>query len=228
MEDFMSNDINNPLYVSQKSFKLFRLMDRENNFFEKNIRLTKFTGILFIPFCKTRDELIKNVKQFFGLKGYNQWFTNYLFDYKFVYQPSFYSKPRKLIKNEKNKITDELNVYLPYLRNSPSYVYRNNRNSIVDYTPQFKYVFPEEEALLKQPVLKYSENIFPEIMCRFMLSSDNLELDKWCSKYKSTNDDPFININHDTVLIPINVNITNNAIVNQYLDYTKNIPLSVK
>lgn len=224
----MSNDINNPLYVSQKSFKLFRLMDRENNFFEKNIRLTKFTGILFIPFCKTRDELIKNVKQFFGLKGYNQWFTNYLFDYKFVYQPSFYSKPRKLIKNEKNKITDELNVYLPYLKNPPSYVYRNNRNSIVDYTPQFKYVFPEEETLLKQPVLKYSENIFPEIMCRFMLSSDNLELDKWCSKYKSTNNDPFININHDTVLIPINVNITNNAIVNQYLDYTKNIPLSVK
>lgn len=224
----MSEDINNPLTASQKSFKIFRIIKKDGEYFDKNIRLNRISGICFTGFCDNRNDLSDIVKKLFGNKGYNQFFTNYIYDFKFIYKPSFYSDKKVIIKNEKQRLIDEMSILLPNLKRPPSYVYNNNKNSILDYTEQLKLMIPNNEILIKSPVLKYSELIIPEVFIRLFVDSDNPDMIKWCNQYKSTNNNPFININHDTIIVSFNIDTTSNELITMFLDYNKNIPLNIK
>lgn len=213
----------------QKSFKMFRLLDKSaDNYLPINVRPARYTGICFMPMCTSREELADLVKKFFGSKGYYKYFSNYLYTLKFVYQPSLFALKKEIVTGVKKEVIEQASFTLPNLRNTPTHLYRNNKNAILDYTNQFRRMFPTNDNMLKMPVMKYSENIFPELLVRFGVDVNRQELFKWTAKYESSNTDTYINMNHDTLLVPINVNTTNNQLVSLYMDYNKSLPLSMR
>lgn len=214
--------------AANKSFRIFRILDKDNSYFERNIKLRKPTGICFMPLVTSRAELADLVQKFFGTKGYQILLQNYYFNYKFIYQPSLVPGRKIIMQNRAKLMKNEALSYLPRLRKLPTHKVISNKNSILDYTDQIALMNPKPEMMQKQPVLKYCENIFPELMTRFGIAYEKPEFFKWTARYVSTQVKPYLNNQFDSIIIPIEVNITNNSLINLYIDYDKNIPLGIK
>lgn len=218
----------NVLDSAQKSFRLFRLLDKKDNYFERNMRLGIFNGVVFMPLVTNRDAIGDIVKKFFGSKGYSQFLPFYVYNKKFVYQPYFLAGKKNIITGREKIIRDEALMNLPKLKNVPTYKYMTNKNLIADYVDQFNMLFPTQNQLVKPTLLKYSESIFPEIITRFGISFEDQEKFKYTARYSSTQPQPYICQNHSVLLLPIEVKVLENKLVSMYLDYTKPIPLSMK
>ncbi len=219
---------NNILTSANKSFRIFRILDKDDSYLERNVKLKRPSGICFMPFVSTRAELADLVQKFFGYKGYQQLLQNYYFNYKFVYQPALLPGRKIIMQNRSKIIRNEALSYLPNLRKQPIHKVFSNKNAIIDYTDQYALMCPKQEMLQKQPVLKYCEYIFPEMMTRFGIAYEKPELFKWTSRYVSSQVKPYLYSNFSYIIIPIEVNITNTSLVNLYIDYFKNIPLGIK
>ena len=218
----------NILTAANKSFRIFRILDKDNTYFERNMKLKKPSRICFMPLVRSRAELADLVQKFFGEKGYQILLQNYYFNYKFMYQPALVPGRKIIMQNRAKIMKNEALTYLPRLRKIPTHKIISDKNAILDYTDQIALMYPKPEMMQKQPVLKYCENIFPELMTRFGISYEKPELFKWTSRYVSTQVKPYLNTNFDHIIIPIEVNITNNSLINLYIDYEKNIPLGIK
>ena len=219
---------NNILTSANKSFRIFRILDKNDSYLERNVKLKKPNGICFMPFVSSRAELADLTQKFFGTKGYQQLLQNYYFNYKFIYQPAFVPGRKIIMQNRAKLIKNEALTYLPNLRKIPNHKVFSNKNSIIDYTDQYRLMCPTQDMLKKQPVLKYCENIFPEMMTRFGIAYEKPEMFKWTSRYVSSQVKPYLFSNFSHIIIPIEVSVTNNSLVNLYLDYFKAIPLGIK
>lgn len=219
---------NNILTSANKSFRIFRILDKDDSYFERNIKLKRPTGICFTPLVSTRAELADLVQKFFGEKGYQILLQNYYFNYKFMYQPALVPGKKIIMQNRAKLMKNEALTYLPRLRRQPTHKVISNKNAIIDYTDQYALMKPRADMMQKQPVLKYCESIFPELMTRFAIAYEKPECFKWTSRYISSQVKPYTNNGFSHVIIPIEVNSTNTSIINLYIDYTKNIPLGIK
>lgn len=218
----------NILTSANKSFRIFRLLDKNDSYFERNVKIKKPVGTLFMPFVASRTELGDIVQKFFGTKGYSQFFPNYYFNYKFMWQPALVPGRKVIMQNRVKLIKNEALSVLPRLRVPPTFKVINNKNAIIDYTDQYALMCPRSDMMQKQPVLKYSENIFPEMLTRYAISYEKPELFKWTSRYVSSQVKPYLFSNYSNLIIPIEVDITQNSFINLYIDYDKKIPLGIK
>jgi len=219
---------NNILTSANKSFRIFRILDKNDSYFERNVKLKKPNGTCFMPFVSSRAELADCVQKFFGTKEYQQLFQTYLFNYKFMYQPALVPGKKIIMQNRQKMVINEALGYLPRLRTRPTHKVLNSKNAIIDYTDQYALMCPRTDMMQKQPVLKYSDYIFPEMMTRFGIAYEKPELFKWTSRYVSSQVKPYLFSNFSSIIIPIEVNTTQNNLVNMYLDYEKKIPLGLK
>ena len=48
---------NNILTSANKSFRIFRILDKDDSYLERNVKLKRPSGICFMPFVSTRAEL---------------------------------------------------------------------------------------------------------------------------------------------------------------------------
>ena len=183
---------NNILTSANKSFRIFRILDKDDSYLERNVKLKRPSGICFMPFVSTRAELADLVQKFFGYKGYQQLLQNYYFNYKFVYQPALLPGRKIIMQNRSKIIKNEALSYLPNLRKQPIHKVFNNKNAIIDYTDQYALMCPKQEMMQKQPVLKYCEYIFPEMMTRFGIAYEKPEMFKWTSRYVSSQVKPYL------------------------------------
>lgn len=219
---------NNILTSANKSFRIFRLLDKDDTYFERNVKIKKPTGTLFMPFVGSRIELADIVQKFFGTKGYQQLFQMYYFNYKFMWQPALTPGRKIIMQNRVKIIKNEALSVLPRLRMPPTFKVINNKNAIIDYTDQYALMCPKQDMMQKQPVLKYCENIFPEMMVRYGIAYEKPEMFKWTSRYVSSQIKPYLFSNYKNIIIPIEVDLTNNSFINLYIDYEKKIPLGIK
>ena len=127
---------NNILTSANKSFRIFRILDKNDLYFERNIKLKRPNGICFMPLVSTRAELADLVQKFFGEKGYQILIQNYYFNYKFVYQPALIPGKKILMYNRAKIMKNEALTYLPRLRKVPTHKVISTKNSIIDYTDQ--------------------------------------------------------------------------------------------
>lgn len=223
-----ADPMKNVLVSAQKSFRLFRLVDKKDNYFERNVRLGLFNGVVFMPLLTSRDEIGDITKKFFGTKGYTQYLPFYVYNKKFVYQSYFVAGKKLIITGREKIIRDEAMMNLPKLRNVPTYKYITTKNLIADYSDQFKLLFPKSNQLVKPTLLKYAETIYPEIITRFGISFEEQDKFRYTARYTSTQSQPYICQNHNVLILPIEVKVLETKLVSMYLDYSKPIPLSMK
>ena len=57
---------NNILTSANKSFRIFRILDKNDSYLERNVKLKKPNGICFMPFVSSRAELADLTQKFFG------------------------------------------------------------------------------------------------------------------------------------------------------------------
>ncbi|MGL4949705.1 MAG: hypothetical protein ACRC5M_04925 [Anaeroplasmataceae bacterium] len=209
-----------------KSFKLFRILDRNDRYLDRNIKLKTLNGVCFMPLVDTREEIADLANKFFGANMYHKMFKNYLFNYKFIYRPSLVAGVKTINQGNQMKVRDEATILLGKLTTIPTHKVLNNRNAIVDYSDQYRLIKPTPEMLTKMPVLDYAEYIFPEILTRFGVSYEKPELFKWTAQYVSSQVKPYLSSNYSSVIIPVNVDVMENKLANQYLDY--NIKMTIQ
>lgn len=219
---------NNILTSQNKSFRMFRLLDKSDNYFERNMKLKKTIGTCFMPLSKSREELGDITKKLFGYKGYQYYFPNYVFNYKFTYQTSLVPGRKQIYQNRVKIMRSEAQYALPNLRTVPTFKILNSKNAILDYTDQFKVMSPTQSMMSKQPVLKYAETIYPELIVRMGISNEKPEILKWTSRYLSTQPKPYLSSNFSSIIISISVDVTETRLVNMFIDYQKNLQIGIK
>jgi hypothetical protein len=208
---------------------MFRIIDKNGNFFDNNIRLQVFKEVAILPLVYDRVQLCNLMKSLFGLKGYARYFHRYLYNKKFMYQPAFIAKPRVIVKADNSKILAKVNEELPYLRNDPSFRYLDGKNLILDYSDQFNLIAPRDYKVLSKPsVILYSDYIWPEIITRFGINNDNPDMFKYLIKYQSTQTKPALQLKHKALIVPIRVDLTNTMIGAQYINYEKKLMRNMK
>ena len=216
------------LTAQQKSFRLFRLQDKNGAYLNENMRLQKYSEVALLPLCTTREELADIVYKFFGSKGYSRFWPRYLFTKKFMYQPSLIAGKKQIRMLSPTTTINEIISHLPKLRTLPTFRYIDKKNIILDFTEQFKLIFPtRKETLLKPPIVNYSEYIYPEIMIRFGIDYRVESHFKYTARYSSTLMQPPLQMNHRALIVPIPIDTVDNKVV-QFLLLTKKVPRAMK
>ena len=208
---------------AQKSFRLFKLVSKDNGYLNENMRLTMYSGVAFLPLVTTREALADIVKKLFGTRGYSRYLQRYLFTKKFMYQPSLVSGKKYIVNNTVSSIITDIMQNLPKLRTRPGHRYLDKRNVILDFTDHFQVMLPKDRNLLSKPfILTYSENIYPELITRFGIDFTDESVFKYTRKYSSTSMKPVLSLEHEVLLVPIEINIVDNAVI-QYLMLTRKV-----
>jgi hypothetical protein len=216
------------LNPAQRSFKIFRLQSKTGEYLTDNMKLTKYNGVAFMPLLTERENIGDLVKKFFGTKGYARYLSRYLFTKKIVYQPSLVAGKVQIINNSPSEIINSIERVLPNLKTPPNYRYIDSKNLILDYSEQFKLMFPTNTEFLTKPnVLNYAENIYPELITRFGINYNEEQNFKYTMKYSATLMKPALNMSHTSLIVPVEVDITDNSVA-QYLLITKKLPRGMK
>jgi hypothetical protein len=223
------------LSAASKSFKIFRLVDRNDAFLNLNVRLEKINGVVIMPIVERREDVADIIKKLFGIKGYYKYFPRYLYEKRFTYQPTFHSGPKIIVAADN---LDIISRELPNLRNDPTYRYLDGKNTILDCSDQFRVMLPpsftrlpgqiKENILVKPNVLKYCENIYPELITRFALSNSELDKFNYTSRYMPKSEIVPLNEKHNALIVTIDVKSVKPAIAAMFLDYNKRLPRDCK
>jgi hypothetical protein len=210
-----------------KSFKLFRILTKNDQFLDENARLNMFNKIAILPLTDNRDELYNSIKKIFGKKGYSRYIKRLIANKKYSFQHSLVPS-RKVIRITETKTLKNCTSFgLPRLAMEPTIRMIDSKNAIFDFTSQFKDILPKNREMLNRPtVVSYFESIYPEIITRLMFNDEDLDKFKYLQKYTSSDEPPLKNM-YSSLIIPIDINITNTKIINTYLLPEKKVPKSI-
>lgn len=163
-----------------KSFRLIRPKTNRGEI-KPFITYTKqLTGTAYLNLGTTEDEIFNGLTNLFGPNGIVRSFKRYYYPKKLIWSSTLYVKPRVTeILDEKAKVQTVMKHiprYAGFVRNK----IQDNRNLIIDFSNLMEKVIPTDRTIMQRStVLKYIENIYPELIC-YILFKNN--------KHDKTND----------------------------------------
>ena len=169
--------MNNILNDEAKSFKLIRPRLRNGTYKPMITRLKTMMNTVYFNTSTNPVEIFTGLKNLVGENGVKRYFWRYYFPKRFIYNSPFEIKPRqRVIPDPKIKtdfVKNNIKGYSGYVKNKLV----DRRNTIIDFTDLLSGIIPyERKVMVKQSVINYILNIWPEIICYILF--DNPKHDK--------------------------------------------------
>lgn len=165
--------MNDILTEVAKSFRLIRPKTNKGDI-KPFITYTKqLTGTAFLNLGTSEEEIFNGLMNLFGPNGIVRSFKRYYYPKKLIWTSTLYVKPRV------TEILDEKAKVQTVMKNIPHYggIVRNriqdNRNLIIDFSDLMEKVIPTDRSIMQRStVLKYIENIYPELICYILFKNN--------------------------------------------------------
>src|SRR5574344_2077809 len=169
MNDILSDDA--------KSFRIIRPKIKNITYKPYVARIKKNDNTVFLNLSTDENEIFTSLQNLFGSLGPQRFFMRYYYPKRFVFNNPFVIKPRQMITIDPKVKTQLVTSHIKGFKGIPRNKLMDRRNTILDYTDLLKGLVPtDRNTLVKQKVIDYIENIYPEILCYILF--DNTKHDK--------------------------------------------------